>query len=474
MKRLFLPALLLAGAMSSCSKDEVTSVAAKSDAQTVNTVGFDFATAVTRGAETTADGIRTGSDVTLYFASNATASDVSGSEVYTSGWINYDYSEAWSQAKYNVGSSDVTVTTDDNELYWSNLGFSDEDGATNPTVYFYSMNDGANNHVLDTYTTTSATGVLFTPLAGFVGSTTPTNKVSEQVDLVHYAGTISSIPGAGEVRATFDHSLSRFEMYSNQGEYNPYIKSVTFCNLYGSATPTLTTSNGAVTWNFDAGASQNTNYLYFTRIDGSGATESNGELMYDSYIIGDYDGAILQTSDNMMIIPQTLASGSEAFAAIQGNKGTSDLSDQGAAAVTATLTGIPYIAVIYRMTDAGATSVVGYLNASDCDEYQTLADASSVTPTSVGDDSHLYVLVGFPFTSDITLKSGSHYNLNLGFGVTGGILLSDFYYTSYGEETNIRIAGLEPGDYVIPGVDTPIGLTITVTDWTTESDTELN
>lgn len=105
MKKILFSALLIAGAMSSCSKNEVTEVLPASDNS--NGIGFNLVTSVSRAKDTNATEIRAAGAVTLYYYNTGDVDDIieaaAGSIDYT-----YDSTEGvWSQSSSEVKWSDL-------------------------------------------------------------------------------------------------------------------------------------------------------------------------------------------------------------------------------------------------------------------------------------------------------------------------------------------------------------------------------
>lgn len=438
MKRIFLSALLIAGAMSSCSKNEIVDKAPTAN-DNLDIIGVEIAAAATRGTETTADLIRTSgiyesstneNPLTLAFYATHWDATYSNSDEDTTAAVNvatgsisfyYDGS-AWYQTAYSSTEGSVSgsalsesgATSDDlfpvdDELLWGNMSIGEEgaNGET-PTAYFFALHDGTKSHdlaapVLDgeSYRVTCSAdsgNPAFTQEAGFTGGTITTQTLKDQVDLVYYAGEISAFPTGGNIRGTFYHALSRLEMYSSQGDYTPYVKSITLVNVLKGGTPTLIygtdDAEESVEWALgtlvsgDASASylnELTNYQYYNNVDAKTNNTSTAEdFGLQTGGTGMADGKILAKAisneyystvdNNIMMVPQTLAApdATSVYAnAILLPSSSTDFSSYDYTDITST-----YVAMIYRMTtvvgsgtNAEDASVVGYKYAIDCPEF---------------------------------------------------------------------------------------------------------
>ncbi|MFI3333541.1 MAG: hypothetical protein SNI32_07720 [Rikenellaceae bacterium] len=468
MKRFYLFALLLAGAMSSCSKNEVTEVLPASD--NINAIGMSVVSNATRGVETTTTTMEAATKILLDYWHNPDSGATSGSitDLAQDGddasvWMSQ--SRTWDEIKFPV------------TFYSLHNGGVDADDAY---AAFSVTNSGAAYSEYTVAGTVSNSGAAFDSYI----------DISQNQDLIALSTTLTGIPHAGIITGAFQHAQSRIEIYSDQGDYIPYIKSTIFMNLKNKGS--LSISNESVcTWgSYDAPMP----YLYFNNVDinlqlgSEDEAKSTALLTKDRNRISDVavDGSYTIPSDpknNMIIIPQTVKSNDfmtcledYAIDPVVGESkvggGTYEAADVFTTAAYTNIT-TPYIQVLYRMrniNDAG--SAVGYLHASDCYAYREMkAAGDEILPSGLGDDSHLYALVGFPFVSEQIFAPGFDYDIYIGLGVTGGKLLYGYYFASNGQPTNIKIANINPGDDVLATKDSPIGIDVDSDAWSAAAST---
>ncbi len=449
-KNLFFAATA-AVALSSCSNNEITEALEQSD--NVNSIRMSLATGVTRGIETTTGTVETSNTINLLYA--GTASDKHGESnkgEAVSGSLEMIYDK----------TNDVWNQSATDKFLWSQLAL---------PASFYSMHTGSK-------ALTVTENKLDTINATFE-EYTPNKDIAKQEDLVYYAGSIGSMPAGGYIRGNFSHALSRIEIKSNQGEYQPYVLTVDLMNVKESGTATLQAEGKSCAWNSSSAEKIAYNYLDQTKEQAPIAT-TNGKLITS---ISDKSPA----DNNMIIIPQALTSAADIIGldgagdpVVNGGDVTADVVINGKGKVgesgriepaAFTKIGGSYIKVLYRM-QKGDIQYPGYERADSCEAYISMRDAHkadpnknpAVLPEGTGDASQLFVLVGFPFGKDQAFEVGKDYDVNLGLGTNGGYLLYDYYFDVNGDPTNIKIAGLKPGDPVIDA-DAAIGIMVSVSDW---------
>ncbi len=448
MKKIFLCALLFAGTMSSCVKNDVLDQA-PAENDDLNIVGLDVAITATRGVETTADVIRNSADTyanssnytalilsfyATHFDSAYSATDTAAATANAeTGTISFTYSSedsAWSQSG-NANTESASI----NELTWGHMSIGDTDADGNtPTAYFFSLHNGSETVTLGTPATSDEMATLtstatadFTQNSWYKSSTsggydTNTIAASDQVDLVYYAGEVSAFPSGGNIRGIFHHALSRIEMYSSQGEYTPYVKSVSLVNVLKSGRPTITyttaTNSPSVTW---ANGTDKVGYICYNGIDASTGKQTTGEDMADGALLTSISDYASATSNNIMVIPQTLTPNlttntSDAIFNI-GNNSNSTFGNTAYMSITA-----PYVAMIYRMLDSDGASVVGYKYACDCPEFSEAYNSSDNTTST-------NILKVYNLETDAEYNNLATLNTTDGITVSGGSAITGSSYT---------------------------------------------
>ncbi len=441
MKRIFIAAVLIAGALSSCSKNEVTTIYEVSD--DVNTIGLDVAASVTRANDTSATSLEDNAALTLYFYDSTGTTAQSGS-------IGFTYADGeWSQGSVSGINSDVTGAAWDDIVLPAN---------------FYSMHMG-NDTTGDNTATEGAVAMTVNTTDGATATAAfaqTSADVSEHVDLVYFGNTLSAIPSAGKIRGTFSHALSRGELSIKAATGNKVYVAQCAVNAFGtSATATVTAATGAISWGTSSW-SGTTSYNSAYSIFASNTTTAEQELENGEYI---QSGTSTSSADGQfMMIPQATTA-----LTADGSSGKYTLN---------TTTPEHHIEVLYRMEDAGGVSIVGYADAEDCANWSTTATYDSDSNGTLNSDSYvandaaLYVKVIFPFTSAVTFSAGTAYSIVLNFEDLGGYVADEFYYTEDEEITDIPITeDIEIGESVLVSDDTVIGIYVEEQAWGSASTT---
>ncbi len=443
MRKSLFSATMVAVALSSCSKNEIIEALEPSD--NINSIGMSLATGMPRGVETTTATVETSNVLNLHYCGTSSKDDSA-----VSGNLMMAYEEgndAWEQT-----GSDI--------LKWSSLKL---------PASFYSMHTGSASLNPETSTMVEASY-----------NYEPNMTIAEQEDLVYYAGSIASMPAGGYIRGNFYHALSRVEIYSNQGSYNPYVMSVDLMNVKKGGSATLVASNGVCSW---APSEDKIGYSYLNQTILDEDVRHPVRTSNNKLITSSDDAFSPAAENNMIIMPQTLTNGLDEITSLDGD-GDPVVDQSGITAEIVKSTAAyariegSYVKVLYRMLDAdNSESTVGYFRADECKEYVSMKDAykadpenaTPVLPETINDESHLYVLVGFPFADGQEFQIGKDYDVKLGLGINGGYLLYNYYFDANGNPTNIKINGIGTGDPVIDE-DSPIGIMVSVKDWVSGGD----
>ncbi len=210
MKKLLFLAATAAIAMSSCSKNEVSDIAAPSIDPSV--VGLSLGTFATK-AETNAASLITSDLVTIY-STEENLNELS---------FVYETS-AWAQASGG-------------EKKWADSWF------TNGSIPLYSLHNGTTP--LAVTASTGKADAAFT-VAG---------SAADQTDLVYYAAKIAAVPSSGNISATFKHALSRvkFATATSSESITADVKLINLCKLNNTGTPTLYAATSSVDWGATSG-----------------------------------------------------------------------------------------------------------------------------------------------------------------------------------------------------------------------------
>ncbi len=416
MKKIILPVLLLVGAMSSCSKNDVTEVLHSSD--NMNAVGLNVASGVTRGADVTTASIQNTSNIDLYYASTAKT----GKATFTCSagdWISTDAPK------------------------WSELGI------PGSTTAFYSMNDGSNAYGLVDATSGMTADAAFT-----TGEESANHK-----DLVYYAGELAAIPAGGQINAFHKHALSKVNFFATTGSLNVHIARVRLVNVGAESTPTITAPT-TVTWT--KVASQDAFFKYYADAD---ASSDKVAVSFGDPVTAGADNskvAIMaaSTTPSVMMIPQALVNSFDT--ATQQGDNVADVI-KGA-----------YIEVIYCATDKNGEAIVGYTEAQKHPQYSKMTTGTTDTDITSA-TTPLYVKAAFPIAS-LSLGDNKAYDVILGLGgtgSTGGYVVSDEFVNKDGDKINLGIEETEIPDIddpVFPDADAQIDIIVTVGDWEQQPD----
>ncbi len=396
--------MIFAVALGSCSKNE-PNVGDNSDAASDGSmVAINVYAGTTKATDTTTETLETAAWVELHIDDSA------------------DISETF---KFVYDGSDWSQESDD-PILWSDITF---------PANFYSMHDGAPFEDL-TYNDDSAT------YSGY----TVTGTSEEHKDLVFHASTLTTAPSSRVVSAAHTHALSKINLYAATGTTNVYIAKVQMVSIDGEGDVTITplaadalsTDTGA-TW-VNSGTEFEDYQYYF--IDDSSPVALNSTLYGSNPIINSDEVAPL------MIIPQ------ETTAAT-----ITEDPDGGLDAIVSN----SYIEVIYYMTDANGSPVVGYSSVSELSNASDYIDADQTTT--------LYVKAGFPLGYEFMVNK--EYDITLGLGVTGstgGVLLADYYVDKNGDavkltkvdddgdgededEEVVEVPEIDEGDDILAGDD---------------------
>ncbi len=394
MKKIFLFAATAAIALSSCSKNDVSEIANPNE--NPNAIGLNVGAFATKSTETLTS--------TLQSASSSTSGDTNNVTLYSndtnfgdSGVLKFSYSSStWS----NIG----TYT-------WAGVDF---------TMSVYSAHDGANVAV------TPATGSL---------SYSVEDLVSKQVDLVYFGQTLSAIPTAGVISATYKHALSRIKMTNlTSSTMTTTVTGVELMGFDGEATATITPATNTIVWSNNAAA--NLNYAY----DLASAST---------------------TSNDMYIIPYKTAAFVED--AVTGNLGNAPYT--GKSGVTALC-----------VTSVSGTPIAGFADVDDFKDLNPSVESVKVSGVAEEYDGAMYVKAIFPING-VEFIDGKYYNLQLNFAGASIYYYDDNYYTEDGEELVITgdttTPGPEEGDPINPTATDLIGLTVIVNSWPAVENTTL-
>ncbi len=409
MKKIFIPLMLCAVAMSSCSKDEPN--AESGSTYSSDLVSINVSSGTTRGTDTT----------------TATLEGTEGSYgtvelfIFDDGSINSSYTFTYDGSDW--GQS---------QIKWSDITF---------PATFLSMHDGTAQAL--TVSTEDEEATL---------DYTVSNESSTHKDLVYHASTLSAIPTGGVINAYHKHALSKINLYAATGGNKVYIARVQFVNVNDKGTATI----NAVT----ASETSTTNGL-----DWSNETSTDD---YEYFYIDSYSGtySFLQSTDDdgdpiinddddapFMIIPQETTPTTSTNIASNGINATGS-----------------YLEVIYYMTDSNDMPIVGYSsvaalsNASDyidADQDKTLYLMGAFPVDYDFEANKEY---------DITLglgKSGSTGGILLvDYYVDQDgdpVELTKVDSTTSDDET--EIPEIDPGDDILPNSDEYINITVDVYDW---------
>ncbi len=258
MKKFFIPALLFMGAMSSCSKNEVTEVLPEGDNS--NKVGINISSGATKGVDLMTNDIETQGDIKLYAISEKTSEPTSYMFKFTDGdWIS------------GVAPS------------WDEIGI---------PVVFYSAHEGTNPVELSVKVTNTSD---LTTEANLGYEVSTASSVSHK-DLVFHASKVNSIPLGGKINAYHTHGLSKINFLASTGTNKAYIARVQLMNVDKNGVATITPKN-AISWSENSEIGMD--YCYYADPT---ASSSQVAAMFDE---GDYI-ATDKTKSAIMMIPQTL------------------------------------------------------------------------------------------------------------------------------------------------------------------------
>lgn len=265
MKNLFLPLLLLAVAMSSCTDDEISS-GDYTQPDSDDLVSINVYAGTTKGTDTVTTTLEA-STILLHI------DDADG--------VSSSYS-------FSCTSSDWSQEGDDvDKIAWSDIVF---------PASFYSMHDGVTSKEL-IFDDSKAQLVDYTVSGASVGHN----------DLVYYASMIEAIPVGGTLSAYHKHALSKVNFYAKTGTNMLYIAKLTLKNVDGVGTVTITPEDddsSSILW--ENGTSNDASYQYYYIGDDIDATPSAiTSTGTTSVLIDDSEDA------PMMIIPQTTSTSSE-------------------------------------------------------------------------------------------------------------------------------------------------------------------
>ncbi len=234
------------------------------------------------------------------------------------------------------------------------------------------------------------------------------SAINTQVDLLAANQSVNAMPGNGTVPFAFQHILSKIDFrVAASPQVKTYIQSIKIWNAGVSATYTFGTGWSATT------ATTNS----FTYRPVAAATNAIA-----------YNSATAQTvnsSSALMMMPHITASTPWNGKTANINTGT-------------------YVEVVWRMTDAAGTDIVGFTNATAHPNYAGI-------PASGG----LWVKGGFPITAN--WAAGTYYTYTIvldGVNGTGGTLIGDKFFDDNGNEVALIVKTPDTGDVINP--DDPI------------------
>ena len=269
-----------------------------------------------------------------------------------------------------------------------------------------------------------------TPATALKGNVAVQNSPASQTDFLAASAVASFEPADDKLSLVFDHIMSKvdFGVIAGTG-MNVYVQSLTANNLSNTGVYDYM----AGTWSAPAGSDT---YLYYGTYYPSG---SGGVLPVATFSPAVADESTANPfyasphSKHLMLMPQTTPC---------WNKSTT-VADA-------------YVGVIYRMSSATDSNVVGYASALSHPNF-------TLGSLYVGP---LFAKVGFPFAdgSLVWNKSmGYAYDLLLGTAdATNGYYIDTFYYDENGNRTAYPVIGKSVGDPVSSGY---INFTVSLTNW---------
>lgn len=248
MKKLILPVLLCAVALSSCSKNEITEQVFTTTSDDPEAIRLDIGASSTKGEEVFADDLRANLDIDMYYQTATTTGTITFAYVSSSaGWVQ-------------------VVDGGDEALKWSDLG--GEDGGAYP-VTFYSFIEGLGSdgtttnasylNIAPTYTSTSATtNGTFT-----VGS----SNIEKHIDLIASSTVLQAAPSGNAFTAVYDHALSKADVrlitQTSTIANEVMILKADFKNLINEGTnPTITAATDAISWTVNDNSTTNRAVAY--------------------------------------------------------------------------------------------------------------------------------------------------------------------------------------------------------------------
>ncbi|MFI3314130.1 MAG: fimbrillin family protein [Rikenellaceae bacterium] len=423
MKKFFTSALLLAVALSSCSKDVITNEVITSSDDGIVTI--NVTAAKTRGVDITTTALENSESGVKLHIIDSGSDDALTNDAYD----------------FTASSSDWSQTSE-TTLKWSDIDFPSN---------FYSMHDGTSQSL----SVGNGEATL---------SYTVTGNSTDHKDLVYHASTLSSIPSGGTINVFHKHALSKINFYAGTGGNKAYIAKVSLVNVDGEGEVTikpvdsseLSTASG-VSW--DNGASNNNTFLYY-------AIETTIPTALQSTVTTSATTNPIVTSDAsapLMILPQETTGATAAQIATAA----------GISAITGS-----YIEVIYYLTDSLDTPLVGYSAVS------ILSDAN--TYINEDQTKTLYVKAAFPLTADFDANYEYNITLGLGMsGSTGGLLITDNYVDKGGNNitltkkdtstsTTPTIPEIDTGDEILGDGDDDIDIVVSVNSWDAGDDSSLD
>lgn len=411
MKRKFLPLMIFAAAICSCSKDVQSDVSNAQATDDGDLVAINVYAGTSKALDATTLTLQTSAWVELHI-------DDSGgiSETYTFKYTSSD----WSQSETDP-------------ISWSDITF---------PANFYSLHDG-----------NPLTGLTFDDDEdddyAVYKDYTVSGISSDHKDLVYHASQLSAAPVGGTISVDHKHALSKIHLYAATGTNTAHIANVELVEIDSQGTVTIsplssntTSTETGISWiNSD---STYASYQYFY-IANSSATAFNSTTYGSNPIINKEEDAPL------MIIPQETTA-----ATISAYTDSSVI-----------LTG-SYVRVIYYLTDSNGDAVVGYSSVEkhpDADDY---IEADQTKVLYVMGAFPLCYEFEPNKVYDLTLGLGST-------GSTGGILITDYYVDKDGnpvtltkedddDETYVEVPGIDEGDDILPG-DDDIDITVSASDW---------
>ncbi len=418
MKNLFLPLMLFAIGMSSCSKDQ-PNISDSSTTQSSDLVGINVYSGTTRALDTTTETLETTSgEVVLHI-------DDSGS-IQSTYYFYYQNSD-WAQ-------------DDTDAIAWSKITF---------PANFYSMHDGD-----------PLEGLSFTSEVATYTNYTVTGESWEHKDLVYHASVLNAMPTGGAVSLYHKHALSKIHLYAATDKTKVYIARVRLVNIDGEGVATIKP------------------VAYDEITTASGISWTNSESDFETYLyhyIGDEKITSISSASGtnpiitevatapLMIIPQSTT------AAVMGGSENSVVSFTGS-----------YIEVIYYLTDSDNNPIVGYSSvAARPDAADYIEDNQPLALFVMGAfplEATFYPNMEYDITLGLGASGSTGGILIADYYVDKSGIAVDLTKVDGDDDDDdgtTEIPGIEEGDYILGDADDPIDIIVTANSWDDGEDVDV-